>query len=186
MGQLLSFAAVAAPVATAITLSFQGPSRRNWKLALAFPLIIIAGMSSLIPAFDAFALAHHGVDVECVVTSRRDYVSHTDDGDEPMSEHEFRCIGWDSPTIDTDRDEALQVGDHQIVVLDPLGRVSPDLGDPTWSDGLFYASLSLLLFAGAAAFRLYFIGTIAGTLRSRFRSLAPDHDRAKGATGGDT
>jgi len=187
-GQLLSFVAVAAPAATAITLSFQGPSRRNWKLALAFPLLIIAGTSSLSPAFGDFALAHHGVDVECVVTSRRDYVAHTDDGDEPMSEHEFRCTGWDSPTISTDRDEALQVGDHQIVVFDRLGRVSPDLGDPTWIDGLFYAALSLLFFTGAAAFRLCFIddGTISGTLRSRFRFLAPHRGRAKEARGGDT
>ncbi|MEU5156520.1 hypothetical protein [Glycomyces sp. NPDC021274] len=170
-GKALGFAAIAAPVVAATVLCFRGRARRNWKATLVFPLLIAAGSGALVPAFNQFALAHHGIDVECAVSYRNDYIAHMEDGDEPKSEHEFRCVGWDPPTLTTGRDEALERGDHLIIVFDPLGRVDPSFGDPSLAGGLMFTPLTLLFIAAATAIRLYLIddGTIKTALTTRRR-----------------
>ncbi|MDN3241007.1 hypothetical protein [Glycomyces tritici] len=170
----LGFAAIAAPVVAAAVLSFRGRAHRNWKATLAFPLLIAAGSGALVPAFNQFALAHHGIDVECAVSYRNDYIAHHEDGDEPMSDHEFRCVGWDPPTLKTDREEALEIGDHRIIVFDPLGRVNPSFGDPSPAGGLVFLPLTLLFTAAATAIRLYLIddGTVKAALTARRRRRA--------------
>ncbi|MCD0443009.1 hypothetical protein LO763_05135 [Glycomyces sp. A-F 0318] len=166
-------AAVAAPVVGAIASCFRGRSRRLWKPALAFPVAVIAAAAALVPAFERFALAHHGVDAECSVVSKRDYVKHLEDEDEPMTAHEFLCRGWGPVSLDTYRDEQLEPGEVRIVVFDPLGRVDPDFDDPDFGDGLLFIPLPLLFIAGGIAIRLFLVddGTIATAVGAGFRRL---------------
>ncbi|PRY56818.1 hypothetical protein [Glycomyces artemisiae] len=172
-GEILGVAVVAAPAVAGVVLCFRGRARRNWKAAMVFPATIVAAATVQISAFNQFALVHHGVDVECTVAHRTDYVAETDEGDLPRSAHEFRCVGWDSPTLTTDREEALRLSEVRIVVFDPLGRVDPDFGDPSLAGGLAFAPLSLLFFAAGALSRLYLVddGSLKAAAAARFRRM---------------
>lgn len=123
------------------------------------------------PAFNQFALAHHGVDVECAATSRYDYIADFNGDEEPMSEHHFARVGWDSPILKTEREEALEINDHRIIVFDPLGRVGPNFGDPSPAGGLTFLPLTLPGVLAATAIRLYLIdsGEIKDALTARCR-----------------
>jgi hypothetical protein len=107
-GTAIAGAVLAAALAGAVALCFRGRSRRRWKPATVFPIAIAVGVGALVPAFEQFALAHHGVSVECTVASRIDYIAETEGGDDPRSDHEFRCVGWESPELTTGREAALQ------------------------------------------------------------------------------
>ncbi|MQM24053.1 hypothetical protein [Glycomyces albidus] len=76
-GTAIAGAVLAAALAGAVALCFRGRSRRRWKPATVFPIAIAVGVGALVPAFEQFALAHHGVSVECTVASRIDYIAET-------------------------------------------------------------------------------------------------------------
>ncbi|SDD08410.1 hypothetical protein [Glycomyces harbinensis] len=159
---LAAVAALAVSVIGSIAMCFLGRSRRLWKAAVVFPVAIIVGAIVLVPAFERFALVHHGVDTECVVTAKHDFVKTIDGEEEPMTAHDLLCRGQEPVSIDTDRDEQLELSEVRIVVFDPLGRVDPDFGDPSAAEGLSFVLLSVLFLSGGVAARLFLVddGTI--------------------------
>lgn len=75
----------------------------------------------------------------------------------------------------TDREEALEIGDHRIIVLDPLNRVSPTFSDPSLPKSLAIIFVALLFATVATTIPLYLIdnGEIKAALTGRIQGNEP-------------
>lgn len=163
-----------------VATAFLGRLREIMKrVFLVMPLLVLLTMLGPIVAIDQFVLATRGVQVECEVISKRDYVRSS--GVE-RTDHEFACPGWPSFNEDTDREEQLPLGHDVIATIDPLDKALPSLREVSTQKGivtvLVAAGLLIVLIIGRlvavddGSIRTEIASTLRRLQRLRFRRRA--------------